>query len=318
MFTGRRWGLTVGHLPPSDGDRPLRRLDEAGDHAQQGGLSAARGTEEGDELAGGDLELDAAQHLVATERVAHPSNGQAAIAYLLAHSCTPIVLGAPIIACGTQGGDRGDDPEQHRDRQQQGRGDVDPGIHGATKATEDVDGQCLVVADDEEGDQELVEGEHERQCRRAREHRRDLRQRNPLEHRPRPRPEVARHVLDRAIESIEGDPHEDEDEREREHDVSDEHGQQRALELDPSQEGEQGGADEQAGKQHRRDEQDLQRPAHSGAGAGDRVGRGRSDQHGDGRGHDAEDEAVDECVGEGLVAEDLVVPAGREALERKR
>ena len=82
--------VDMGHLLPADGDRPLRRLDEAGDHPQQSGLSAPRWTEEGDELAGGDLEVDAAQHLVATERVAHPANGQSAIAYLLAHRPTPI------------------------------------------------------------------------------------------------------------------------------------------------------------------------------------------------------------------------------------
>ena len=47
----------VTSLPAID-DRAGGRLLEAGDHAQHGGLAAARRPEEGDELAGADIEVE--------------------------------------------------------------------------------------------------------------------------------------------------------------------------------------------------------------------------------------------------------------------
>ena len=90
MFTGRRCGLTsviscppmvivpcVGSMKPA-----ITRSRVVFPHPD--------GPRKVTNSPGGDLEVDAAQHLVATERVAHPANGQSAIAYLLAHSPTPI------------------------------------------------------------------------------------------------------------------------------------------------------------------------------------------------------------------------------------
>ena len=52
---------------PSSRTLPRSAASKPGDDAQQGGLAAARGTEQGDEFAGGDLEIDAAQDRRGTE-----------------------------------------------------------------------------------------------------------------------------------------------------------------------------------------------------------------------------------------------------------
>ena len=57
MFTGRRLGSTPSMRWPSMTISPSRRILEAGEHAQQRGLAAARGPEQGEELAFGDVEV---------------------------------------------------------------------------------------------------------------------------------------------------------------------------------------------------------------------------------------------------------------------
>jgi hypothetical protein len=47
----------------ADGDLPARDAFEPGEHAQQGGLSASRGTDQNDEFAVLDLDVDAVDHL---------------------------------------------------------------------------------------------------------------------------------------------------------------------------------------------------------------------------------------------------------------
>ena len=50
------------HVAPGDGDSPGGGHHEAGDGPEQGGLAAARGAEQGDELTLGDGEVDAVEH----------------------------------------------------------------------------------------------------------------------------------------------------------------------------------------------------------------------------------------------------------------
>ncbi len=52
----------VHHVATEQPDRALGRFLEARDGAQQGGLSAAGGAQNGDELAGRDLEVHSVQH----------------------------------------------------------------------------------------------------------------------------------------------------------------------------------------------------------------------------------------------------------------
>ena len=51
---------------------------EPGDHGEQGGLAAARGADQGDELAGLRFEVDALQHLDGAEALAQVADGQRA------------------------------------------------------------------------------------------------------------------------------------------------------------------------------------------------------------------------------------------------
>ncbi|GAA4995041.1 hypothetical protein GCM10025734_25460 [Kitasatospora paranensis] len=60
MVLEHQGGAPAGHLDVAGG-RPV----EAGDQVEQGRLAAARGTEQGDELAGGDVERDVVQDGVA-------------------------------------------------------------------------------------------------------------------------------------------------------------------------------------------------------------------------------------------------------------
>ena len=64
----------------------LARLLEAGDHAQRRGLAAARRPHERDELALGDLQLDAAHRLHLAEALGQPVEDQQGIS----HSRTPL------------------------------------------------------------------------------------------------------------------------------------------------------------------------------------------------------------------------------------
>ena len=60
-------GRQKGHVVAADEDAAARRQLEAGDHAQRGGLAAARGPEQGHELAAGDLDVGVpdGRHVVA-------------------------------------------------------------------------------------------------------------------------------------------------------------------------------------------------------------------------------------------------------------
>jgi len=71
VFTGRRYGLTPGLL-------------EARDHAQHRGLARARRPEEGEELAIGDVEIDAVDRHHVAERLAQlpQPDGDAHLTYL--------------------------------------------------------------------------------------------------------------------------------------------------------------------------------------------------------------------------------------------
>src|SRR5690606_5094084 len=57
-------------VPAVDRRRPRGGHEETGQHAQEGRLPASGGAEEGDELAGSDLEVDAVEHGGRTEGVA--------------------------------------------------------------------------------------------------------------------------------------------------------------------------------------------------------------------------------------------------------
>ena len=54
----------VRDVAPRDADRARTRALEAGDHAKRRGLAAARGAEEGDELAGRHVKVEALHHLM--------------------------------------------------------------------------------------------------------------------------------------------------------------------------------------------------------------------------------------------------------------
>src|SRR5439155_11552267 len=65
-------GIEFVDDPAVDPDLARRDVLEAGDHAQQGALAAARGANEDDELAVGDFEVDAVHDRDLTERLADP------------------------------------------------------------------------------------------------------------------------------------------------------------------------------------------------------------------------------------------------------
>ena len=64
-------------VAPADLDRAAVQLLQPGDGAQQGGLAAARGPDEHDELAVGDLQVDALQHLDRAEALPDPAQPNA-------------------------------------------------------------------------------------------------------------------------------------------------------------------------------------------------------------------------------------------------
>ena len=138
MFTGRRWALTAVISRPPIAIVPRVGSMNPAMTRKQRRLPAPRGAEECDELARGDVQVDVAQYLLPTKRVADSPDlparhSRGSRSQLHSHG-----LGPPIVAGGAQGRDRGDDPDEHCDRQQQRRGDVDPGIDGPAKAAEDV------------------------------------------------------------------------------------------------------------------------------------------------------------------------------------
>ena len=67
MAMSRSLGGTWFTTRPTDRDLALGDLLEPGDHPQQGGLAAARRTDQHHELAVGDVDLDAVQDVHATE-----------------------------------------------------------------------------------------------------------------------------------------------------------------------------------------------------------------------------------------------------------
>jgi hypothetical protein len=69
-------GRRVADVAAVDLDRALVLGVEAGDGAQERGLAAARGAEEADELAAGDVEVDGAQGLEAAEALAEAADAQ--------------------------------------------------------------------------------------------------------------------------------------------------------------------------------------------------------------------------------------------------
>jgi hypothetical protein len=64
-------GSEVGHVAVADPDLPARHVLEAGDHPQQGRLSAPRRTDEHEKLAVGDLQRDVVDRRHRAECLAH-------------------------------------------------------------------------------------------------------------------------------------------------------------------------------------------------------------------------------------------------------
>ncbi len=58
-------------------ERAIGRLVETGDEAQERALAAAAAPDDGDELPGRDMEVDAAQHLCLAETLAHTTHSEA-------------------------------------------------------------------------------------------------------------------------------------------------------------------------------------------------------------------------------------------------
>jgi hypothetical protein len=65
-------GIEFVDDPAVDPDLARRDVFQAGDHAQQGALAAARGADEDDELAVGDFEVDAVHDRDLAKRLADP------------------------------------------------------------------------------------------------------------------------------------------------------------------------------------------------------------------------------------------------------
>src|SRR5262245_52381863 len=63
-------GRRLGHIDAVEQDLTVGGLLEPGEHAQRGGLAAARGAEQGEELARLDLEVDAVDRSDAVELLA--------------------------------------------------------------------------------------------------------------------------------------------------------------------------------------------------------------------------------------------------------
>ena len=71
MAMSRSFGGTLFTTRAADGDLAGGDVLQAGDHAQQRGLAAARGADQHHELAVGDVDADAVQDLDRAERLAH-------------------------------------------------------------------------------------------------------------------------------------------------------------------------------------------------------------------------------------------------------
>ena len=70
----RRRGLACANVAPADHDAPGALRLQPGNDAQQGGLAAARGADQGDELAGRDLEIHLMQRPRLAEATRHAAN----------------------------------------------------------------------------------------------------------------------------------------------------------------------------------------------------------------------------------------------------
>src|SRR5262249_26227135 len=67
-------GVAAGNHLIADADGAAVGTLEAADQPEQRGLAAARGPENGNEAAGSDVEIDAAQHDVGAEAFAQPAD----------------------------------------------------------------------------------------------------------------------------------------------------------------------------------------------------------------------------------------------------
>ena len=74
----RAFGRQAVHRRAVDGDAAGALGLEPGDDAQQGGFPAARGAQDGDELARRDVEVDAIEHGRLAELLAEPGNAHGA------------------------------------------------------------------------------------------------------------------------------------------------------------------------------------------------------------------------------------------------
>ncbi len=226
MFTSRLFGGTPTTSSPRSKDRALVGLLEPGDHAHRRGLAAARGPEQRDELALGDVERDAVDGVHVAERFADPvdADRDAGLGHATATSSsrarswptraggrsrvgtlrTTITTTAEIsrittataMTCGSWRGSRSCEYRY--------TGNVTSPRSG-----------------DERRDDDLVERDHEAQQERREDGRCHQRQGDPVERRQPPGAEIARGFLERRWDALESR-HEGEDrEGQRDDDVTD-------------------------------------------------------------------------------------------------